>query len=104
MTSSNTECRAMAFCLTIRYLRYNPCCGEKCLPSYLDALASDDGCVVQTALKYLADFTALCQEQATTILQQAFLVGVHHKIDTVPPIAETLQLLSMDSTPTQSAS
>ncbi|XP_063961921.1 integrator complex subunit 1-like [Lytechinus pictus] len=104
LTSTNSDCRSMAFCLTIRYLRYNPNCGEKCLPSYLDALASDDGCVVQTALKYLADFTALCQEQATTILQQAFLVGVHHKIDTVPPIAETLQLLSMDSTPTQSAS
>ncbi|XP_072168172.1 integrator complex subunit 1-like [Diadema setosum] len=99
LMSPNFDCRSLAFSLSIRYLRFDPSSGAKLLPSYLDALSSSDGSVVNSALKYLPEFSVLCQEQAAGILQQAFTVGIHSKIDTVPRISETLQLLSMDSTP-----
>ena len=42
-------------------------------------------------------------EHAEIVLQRAFSVGVNNKLDSVPLIAETMQLLSMDSSMTTAA-
>ncbi|XP_022109567.1 integrator complex subunit 1-like isoform X2 [Acanthaster planci] len=102
MTSCNKDCRAIAFVLVIRYIRHDPSVASKFLPAYMDCLNSMDQEIVQTALKNLPEFTLLCQENAEVVLQKAFTVGVNSKLSTVPLIAETLQLLSMDSTTTPS--
>ncbi|XP_038064280.1 integrator complex subunit 1-like [Patiria miniata] len=102
MTSCNKDCRQTAFVLVIRYIRHDPSVASKFLPAYMECLNSMDQEVVQTALKNLPEFTLLCQENAEVVLQKAFTVGVNSKLSTVPLIAETLKLLSMDSASTTS--
>ncbi|XP_072029946.1 integrator complex subunit 1-like isoform X2 [Amphiura filiformis] len=103
LTSPHKDCRQQAFTLVIRYIRHDPSVASKFLPAYLDTLNSDVQEVIQTALKNLPEFTLLCQEHAELILQRAFSVGVNSKLDSVPLIAETMQLLSMDSSTTAAA-
>ncbi|XP_071797108.1 integrator complex subunit 1-like isoform X1 [Asterias amurensis] len=103
MTSCHKDCRQIAFTLVIRYIRHDPSVANKFLPAYMECLSSVDQEVVQTALKNLPEFTLLCQENAEVVLQKAFTVGVISKLSTVPLIAETLKLLSMDSASTSTA-
>ncbi|RUS89929.1 hypothetical protein EGW08_002281 [Elysia chlorotica] len=98
MMIPNDTCRNSAFNLTIRLLQYNPRKAQNFVTTFLDCLSSDDQDVVTSALKNLADFSALCQEEATILLQKAFTVGIKLSMDSSTYISEALHTLNLQST------
>ncbi|CAL1532926.1 unnamed protein product [Lymnaea stagnalis] len=95
MMSSYDQCRGTTFVLILRLLRQDPKKAEAFVATFLDCLDSDNPDVVTSALKNLADFVALCQEEATSLLQKAFTVGIKKSIDSSSYISEALQSLNL---------
>uniref|UniRef100_UPI00358F4073 integrator complex subunit 1 n=1 Tax=Myxine glutinosa TaxID=7769 RepID=UPI00358F4073 len=88
-------CREMAYGLTLRAIRHEPRRATDCLASYIHCLQSNDFGVVHTALHNLPEFTVLCQEHATLLLQKAFLAGTRQQLDIVGIVADSLHLLRL---------
>ncbi|KAL8588059.1 hypothetical protein ACOMHN_012097 [Nucella lapillus] len=97
MTHVNEQCRSTSFALIMRYIHHCPRKAEQFLPSFLNCLQHHNPDVVTSALKNLAEFTVLCQDEAPILLQKAFDVGVSTTLNTAPYVSETLQLLNMES-------
>lgn len=98
MLAASDSCRNTTFNLVIRLLKYNPRKAENFVTTYLDCLSADDQDVVTSALKNLADFATLCQEEATVLLQKAFTVGIKLSLDASTYISEALHTLNLQST------
>ncbi|XP_077980803.1 integrator complex subunit 1-like [Glandiceps talaboti] len=97
MVGHYNQCSAKAYTLAMRHIRQKPSDAKELLPAIISCLDSSDSSIVNAALQHLPEFSVLCQEHAPVLLQKAFIVGVNTKIDTAPIIAETLQLLNMES-------
>ncbi|XP_071131635.1 integrator complex subunit 1-like isoform X1 [Mytilus edulis] len=93
---SNDQIRNTAFNLIMRHVRQNPSTAIQYVGLYLQCLNSNNPDVVTSALKILAEFCVLCQDQSNLILQKAFMVGTTTSLDTGSYITETLQLLNLD--------
>ncbi|XP_070581337.1 integrator complex subunit 1-like isoform X2 [Ptychodera flava] len=102
MSSSVSQCSARAYSLMMKHIRQKPSASKELLPAIIDCLDNADHSIVNIALQHLPEFTLLCQESANILLQKAFIVGINTKIDTSAVIAETLQLLNMESVTVQS--
>ncbi|BFZ03172.1 hypothetical protein BsWGS_06208 [Bradybaena similaris] len=98
MMSPSDQCRGTAFALIMRALRNNPRKSEHFVATFLDCLGSANPDIVTSALKNLAEFTALCQEEATGLLQKAFTVGIKMSLDSSSYISEALHMLNLHST------
>ncbi|CAG5115061.1 unnamed protein product, partial [Candidula unifasciata] len=98
MMSPSDQCRGTAFALIMRALRQNPRKSEHFVATFLDCLGSENPDIVTTALKNLAEFTALCQEEATGLLQKAFTAGIRMSLDSSSYISEALHMLNLHST------
>ncbi|KAH9505267.1 Integrator complex subunit 1 [Bulinus truncatus] len=97
MMSTYDQCRESAFVLILRMLRYNPKKAEHFVTTFLDCLGSENPDIVSCALKNLAEFTALCQEEATTLLHKAFTCSIRMSVDSSSFISEALQMLTVHS-------
>ncbi|XP_076072548.1 integrator complex subunit 1-like isoform X1 [Mytilus galloprovincialis] len=93
---SNDQIRNTAFNLIMRHVRQTPSTAIQYVGLYLQCLNSNNPDVVTSALKILAEFCVLCQDQSNLILQKAFMVGTTTSLDTGSYITETLQLLNLD--------
>ncbi|VDI25204.1 integrator complex subunit 1 [Mytilus galloprovincialis] len=93
---SNDQIRNTAFNLIMRHVRQSPSTAIQYVGLYLQCLNSNNPDVVTSALKILAEFCVLCQDQSNLILQKAFMVGTTTSLDTGSYITETLQLLNLD--------
>ncbi|XP_052774424.1 integrator complex subunit 1-like [Mya arenaria] len=96
MLAPDDACRNTAFELTKRLLQNNPKKAEDFVPTFLHCLENDRPDIVMSALTNLPEFTLLCQEYATVILQRALTAGICSSIETSSYISESLQLLNLD--------
>ncbi|KAK7506750.1 hypothetical protein BaRGS_00002225 [Batillaria attramentaria] len=102
MEHVNDRCRNFAFTLIMRFLHSCPRRSQGFLPNFLHCLSHDNPDVVMSALKNLAEFAVLCQDDAQALLQRAFHIGVTTTVDTQSYIKDTLQLLNLESVLTSS--
>ncbi|XP_055507319.1 integrator complex subunit 1 isoform X2 [Leucoraja erinacea] len=98
MSSPEELARNTAFVLALRSIQHDPRIAVDFLPTFMYCLGCGNYDVVQTALKYLPDYTLLCQEHAGVLLHKAFLVGMYSQLDTSPQIAEAMKVLHMEAT------
>ncbi|XP_055874632.1 integrator complex subunit 1 isoform X1 [Biomphalaria glabrata] len=97
MNSPWDQCREVTFTLILRRLRQNPKKAEHFVNTFLDCLDSDNPNIVASALKNLAEFAALCQEEAPSLLHKAFTVSIKKSIDSSSYISEALQMINLHS-------
>lgn len=97
LSDCHDQIRNTAFNLIMRHIRQNPSTATQFVGLYLQCLDSSNPDVVTSALKVLAEFCVLCQDQAQLILQKSFVVGSTTSLDTGSYITETLQLLNLDT-------
>ncbi|KAL5018222.1 hypothetical protein ScPMuIL_003944 [Solemya velum] len=97
MYEKNDRCRNTTYSLIMRLIRHCPRRGSDFVPTFLLCLGSESPDIVTTALKNLAEFSVLCQDQVGVILQKAFSVGVNTMAETSTYISETLQLLNLNT-------
>uniref|UniRef100_A0A8C4NC36 Integrator complex subunit 1 n=1 Tax=Eptatretus burgeri TaxID=7764 RepID=A0A8C4NC36_EPTBU len=95
LSHGDDACRELAYGLTLRAIRNDPRRATDCLAPYVYCLQSNDFGVVQTALHNLPEFTVLCQEHASLLLQKAFLAGTQQQLDIVGIVADSLHLLRL---------
>ncbi|XP_025095936.1 integrator complex subunit 1-like isoform X2 [Pomacea canaliculata] len=96
-THVNDRCRNTAFSLIMRYIHHSPRKAHSFLSCFLNCLAHENPDIATSALRNLPEFTVLCQDEAQTLLQEAFNVGVVSSIDTSSYINDTLQLLNLET-------
>lgn len=97
MTDVNDECRNAAYTMVMRSIRHNPGHAAQYVPVFVQCLNNESPDIVYSALRNLAEFVTLCQEDANVILEKAFAVGIVTSIETSSYISEALQLLNMET-------
>ncbi|KAJ8920096.1 hypothetical protein NQ315_011751 [Exocentrus adspersus] len=95
ITSPNSQVRALALVLVIRWLKHNPKSASEALPAVLASLDSENGDVVNSVLERLSELVAVMQEYAKIILTKAFRLGMRSTLNTTNNITKSISLLSL---------